>query len=305
LDVVRLPVITGCTATGKSALALAIADRHPVVIVSADSRQVYRSFDIGTAKPSAADQARTPHAAIDVAEPTERFNASRWAAVADAAIRDARAAGRAPLIVGGTGLYLKALFEPLFDEPALDLAARRALEADLSRLPTDELRQRVLQLDPARAHLGRAQLLRALEVAILTGTPISTWHREAARPARYAARYLVADAGEALSGRIIERLDQMLHGGWSDEVRRLMGTVPPEAPAWKATGYDAMRRMLAGEVDPDAARQEILARTRQFAKRQRTWFRHQLPPGATRLDASDMPRAVRDALGWWTMEALT
>ena len=306
LDVVRLPVITGCTAAGKSALALAIADRHPVVIVSADSRQVYRGFDVGTAKPSAAQRDRTPHAAIDVAEPTERFNASRWAAVAEAAIHDALATGRSPLIVGGTGLYLRALFEPLFEEPQLDPAARHALETELRGLSTDELRRRVQRLDPERAHLGRTQLLRAIEVALLSGMPISTWHREARRPPRFAARYLVADAGDALHGRIAARLDQMLQEGWPEEVRALMGQIPAEAPAWNATGYDAVRRMVSGELGAAAARQEILVRTRQFAKRQRTWIRHQLPPASTRwLDASHVSRAIDDALGWWTMEELT
>ena len=226
LDVVRLPVITGCTSAGKSALAFAIAARHPVVIVSADSRQIYRRFDIGTAKPSAADQAAVPHAMIDVAEPDERFNAARWADLAEHAVRDALATARMPLVVGGTGLYLRALFEPLFHEPQLDPAARAALEQELATRSTEALRRWVQQLDPPRAHLGRTQLLRAAEVALLTGTPISTWHSEARRPARFAARYLVADAGAALGPRIAARVDDMFRAGWIDEVRALAQSVP-------------------------------------------------------------------------------
>jgi tRNA dimethylallyltransferase len=276
---------------------------HPVLIVSADSRQIYRHFDIGTAKPSAADRHLVPHAGIDIADPADRFNAARWAQVAEDAIRDAVARGLTPLIVGGTGLYLRALFEPLFHEPPLDAAARLALEAELAPRSTAELQRWVAQLDPLRAHLGRTQLLRAIEVALLTGTPISTWHREAQRPARYTARYLIADAGEQLATQLAVRVDAMLHTGWIDEVRRLAETVPAEAPAWKATGYATARRIAAGALGTAAGREEILISTRQYAKRQRTWMRHQLPTDWTaRVDTRLMTQAIDEALGWWTEE---
>ena len=306
MGVVRLPVITGPTAAGKSALGMALAARHPVTIISADSRQIYRWFDLGTAKPSAADRARVPHAGIDIADPGERYNAARWAAVAEQSICDALAAGRAPLLVGGTGLYLRALFEPLFHEPELDATARRALEEHLTAISTAELRRWVQELDPARSHLGRTQLLRAAEVALLTGVPISTWHRESARPARFAPRYLVADAGAELAARIEQRIDGMFDAGWLDEVRALGVSVGPDAPAWKATGYEAVRRLSEGTLDRAGARQEILIGTRQYAKRQRTWIRHQLPAAlVTRVDTQSITQAVDEALGWWTEEATT
>ena len=303
MDVVRLPVITGCTGAGKSTVAMAIAARHPVLIVSADSRQIYRHFDIGTAKPTAAERHRVPHAGIDIAEPVERFNAARWAQVAERAVAEARAGGLTPLIVGGTGLYLRALFEPLFHEPPLDPEARLAIESDLTPRSTAELQRWVAQLDPPRAHLGRTQLLRAIEVALITGVPISTWHAEARRPARFAARYLLADAGEALAPRLAARLDEMLRAGWLDEAQRLAARVPADAPAWKATGYAAARRMADGSLDPVAGREEIVVSTRQYAKRQRTWMRHQLPAGqVTRVDTRGMTQAIDEALGWWTEE---
>jgi tRNA dimethylallyltransferase len=280
-----IPVVCGPTAAGKSAVAFALARRHPITIIVADSRQIYRRFDIGTAKPTTAEQAVVPHQGIDLIDPTERFSAAAWAERADRWIDQARAEGRIPLVVGGTGFYLRALFEPLFDEPKLDIAARRRLEAFLAPLSFEELRRWCLALDPERAHLGRAQLLRAVEVSLLTGCRLSDLHRARARPARRLARYLVVDVGPALAGRIETRLDAMLDGGWVDEVRGLIETVPADAPAWNATGYRAVRDLVRGVSDQAAARQQILIATRQYAKRQRTWLRHQMDDSAvTRLD---------------------
>ena len=293
-----IPVVCGPTAAGKSAVAFGLALRHPITIIVADSRQIYRSFDVGTAKPSAAEQAAVPHRGIDLIDPAERFSAAAWAARADRWIDEARAAGRIPLVVGGTGFYLRALFEPLFDEPELDRRARRQLEAVLAPCSFDELRRWCLALDPERAHLGRAQLLRAIEVALLTGHRLSDLHRARARPARRSARYLVVDPGPALAGRIEARLDAMLDGGWVDEVRGLIEKVPADAPAWNATGYRAVRELVRGAGDRDAARQQILIATRQYAKRQRTWLRHQIDERlVTRLDPAD-PSSVALAERW-------
>jgi tRNA dimethylallyltransferase len=283
-----IPVVCGPTAAGKSAVAYALARRHPLTIIVADSRQIYRGFDIGTAKPDAAEQAAVPHHGIDLIEPTERYSAAAWAERADGWIEKARAAGRIPLVVGGTGFYLRALFEPLFDEPALDAYARRQLEAVLAPLSLDELRRWCLAIDPERAHLGRAQLLRAIEVALISGQRLSDLHRLRARPARRSARYLVVDPGPALAGRIEARLDAMLDGGWVDEVRGLIESVPADAPAWNATGYRVVRELVRGTIDRATARQQILIATRQYAKRQRTWIRHQIDDSAvTQLDPSD------------------
>ena len=288
-----IPVVTGPTAAGKSAVALTLARRQPITIIVADSRQIYRGFDVGTAKPSAAEQEAVPHRGIDLIEPTERFSAAAWAGLADHWIDEAHAEGRIPLVVGGTGFYLRALFQPLFDEPELDTRARRRLEGVLAPLSFDELRRWCLALDPERAHLGRAQLLRAIEVALLSGHRLTDLHRARARPARRSARYLVVDAGAALAGRIETRLDAMLDGGWVDEVRGLIEEVSAEAPAWNATGYRAVRDLVRGVIDRDAARQQILIATRQYAKRQRTWLRHQIEESAvSRLDSRDPSSAA-------------
>lgn len=293
-----ISVVCGPTAAGKSIVTLALARRHPITIIVADSRQIYRGFDIGTAKPDATEQAAVPHRGIDLAEPTERYSAAAWAERADRWIEEARAAGRIPVVVGGTGFYLRALFEPLFDEPELDAHARRQLETVLAPLSLDELRRWCLALDPERAHLGRAQLLRAIEVAIISGQRLSDLHRLRARPARRLARYLVVDPGPALAGRIEARLDAMLDGGWVDEVRGLIGSVPANAPAWKATGYRAVRELVDGTIDRAVARQRILIATRQYAKRQRTWLRHQIDESVvTRLDPAD-PAAAALAERW-------
>ena len=283
-----IPVICGPTAAGKSAIALWLARYHPLTLVVADSRQIYRSFDIGTAKPSHHEQAAVPHRGIDLIDPVERYSAAAWASHADRWIDEARAEARIPVVVGGTGFYLRALFEPLFDEPELDPAARQQMERLLAPLSFAELRRWCAALDPDRAHLGRTQLTRSIEVALLTGHRLSDLHRARARPARRSARYLVVDPGPALAGRISERLDAMLAGGWVEEVSRLVETVPNDAPAWNATGYRAVRELVCGMTDFQATRQRILIATRQYAKRQRTWFRHQLDDAlVTRLDPAD------------------
>ena len=262
-----------------------IAEHRAATIISADSRQVYRGFDAGTAKPSAADRAGVPHHGVDVADPRDRYSAARWADAADGWIEETLTAGRTPLVVGGTGLYLRALFDGLFDEPALEPERRAAVESALATFSLAELRRWVRTLDPARAHLGRAQLTRAIEIACLTGRRVSDLHRGRASSPRWRARYLVVDPGPVLAARIGARIDRMLDHEWPDEVQRLMETVPADAPAWNATGYDVVRRLVGGAMSRPAAREEILIETRQYAKRQRTWFRHQLPAArVTRVD---------------------
>ncbi|HET7458508.1 MAG TPA: tRNA (adenosine(37)-N6)-dimethylallyltransferase MiaA [Gemmatimonadaceae bacterium] len=297
-----ISVICGPTAAGKSVLALALAEREGLAIVSADSRQVYRGFDVGTAKPTAAERARVPHFGIDVVDPTSRYSAARWASDAEGWIAEAVAAGREPIVVGGTGLYLRALFSPLHDAPALDEERRRTLESELARLSTADLRRWCEQLDPARAHLGRTQLLRSVETALLTGRRLGDVHREAARAARYAARYLVVSPEPAvLAGRIERRVGAMLDAGWVDEVRELEQRLPPDAPAWTASGYGTVRRLAAGEITRDEAARAIMIETRQYAKRQRTWFRHQLGGGGavTQVDPDDA-RAADVVAAWWS-----
>ena len=295
-----LRVICGPTAAGKSAIALRLAERHGGAIVSADSRQLYRGFDIGTAKPLPHEQASVPHYGVDVANPTERWSAARWAGNAREWIAEAERDGRLPLIVGGTGFYISALATPLADAPPLDGARRASLASVLEKLSTAELRRWTQELDPPRAHLGRTQLLRAVDTALLSGRRLSdSYARQRSRGARL--RYLVVDPGrERLRERIARRVDAMLEAGWLDEVRVLMGTVPHDAPAWNATGYAALRDHLEGRMSLEAAREKVIVDTRRYAKRQRTWFRHQLPEAdTTRLDPCD-PGADELVEAWWS-----
>lgn len=294
-----LRIVCGPTGAGKSALALALAEAQGLTILVADSRQVYRGFDIGTAKPTVAERMLVPHEGLDLADPTERYSAAAWAAQAAEVIR--RVGVERVLIVGGTGLYLKALTEPLFEEPPLDPERRAALAAELEPLDTATLRRWVENVDACRAGLGRTQLLRALEVAMLTGRRISDLHREEARAPHWRARWLVVDPGNALHARIERRIEQMLADGWLDEVRALEARVPDFAPAWNACGYEALRALVLGASSLEEAKRTILVSTRQYAKRQRTWFRHQLTDEAvTHIDPRSADAA--DAAGRWCSE---
>lgn len=292
----------GPTAAGKSAIAMWLARRHPLVIISADSRQVYRHFDVGTAKPSAAERASVQHRGIDVADPTERCSAFDWATDASTWIAEAHAKAHTPLVVGGTGLYMRALYDSSFEEPELPQEGRARLGRFLSSFSVSELRRWSAALDPPRAHLGRTQLLRALEVALLSGHRLSDLHVTRRRAPRHAARYLVVDPGRSLGDRIATRARTMLKGGWIDEVRELETTVPPEAPAWNSTGYRAVRSLVRGEATESAVLDRVVIETRQYAKRQRTWFRYQLPDhDVTRIDptADEWEEAVER---WWNEE---
>jgi len=296
-DGAELRIICGPTAAGKSAVAMRLAARYGLTILSADSRQIYRGFDIGTAKPSARDRALVPHLGLDVADPSERWSAARFAT--DAAAWIANTGVAKTLVVGGTGFYLRALTTPLDSAPPLDPARRAELAAELELVPTDELRRWVFTLDPPRAHLGRTQLLRAAEVALLTGRRLSDAHRESpARPV-VNARWLVVDPGALLHQQIATRLDTMLAGGWPEEVESLGRTVDPAAPAWQACGYETVRELVQGTLTAAAARDAILIATRQYAKRQRTWFRNQLAGArTTRVDPHD-PSCASIVDQWW------
>lgn len=300
MAVASLRVIAGPTAAGKSALALALAQRFPLTIISADSRQVYRGFDIGTAKPTAAEQALVPHRGIDLVEPAQRYSAAAWSAAVDRWTAECETAERVPLVVGGTGFYVRTLVAPLFDEPPLEVDRRRALMGALEKLSTEELRRWCRVLDPDRARLGRTQLLRAAEMALLTGVPISEWYRRSSGAPRHVARYLVLDPGAALHDRIEARARQMLEAGWEAEVAALMTVVPPDAPAWNASGYAAVRELVRGGLVRSRALERIIIDTRQYAKRQRTWFRQQLRGASVTLLDPTRPDALDRAVAWWT-----
>jgi tRNA dimethylallyltransferase len=292
-------VICGPTAAGKTRAAMLCAQFADIAIVSADSRQLYRGFDIGTAKPTAEERGAVPHYGVDVLAPTQRASAAWWASEADGWLRDAIAGDRVPVVVGGTGLYLRALFGELFDEPPMDETRRVELQGELAVLSTPELRRWVEQLDPSRAALGRTQLLRAIEIALFTGRRLSELQRERRTLPRWRARYLVVDPGAELAQRIQDRATEMFRLGWAEEVRVLMQTVPADAPAWNAAGYRAVRAMEEGLATYDDALERVVIDTRQYAKRQRTWFRHQLEGAdVTRLDGAGA--AFDNQLhAWW------
>lgn len=299
-----LRIVAGPTGAGKSALAMALAQRFGANIISADSRQIYRGFDIGTAKPSVADRRAVRHDGIDVAEPTERWNAARWALEAGVWLAENAAQGRPSIIVGGTGLWLRALVRPLADEPPMDAARRAATQHVLNAMETAALRTMVEQLDPARAHLGRAQLLRAAEVALVSGERLSDWHaRGSSRPPRQ-ARWLIVDPGPVLAERLDTRREQMLAEGWLAEVEALMAHVPADAPAWNACGYREIREAVEGQRTLADALDAVRISTRQYAKRQRTWFRTQLDDvgPVTRLDPT-APDALAVAERWFSKES--
>src|SRR5688572_10247088 len=286
-------VVLGPTASGKSAVALQVAQRMGGEILSVDSMQVYRGMDVGTAKPSRDEQARVRHHLIDVVEPTEDFTVARFVDRASAVIDDARRRNVPLVATGGTPLYYKSLFEGLFEGPSADASIR----SQLNEQPLEQLHARLAQVDPsaaARIHANdRKRLVRALEVFELTGRPISSlqteWLAEAGH--RYDAKWfgLMWDKDE-LNRRINARVRQMMEAGWLEETRALLdrfGSLSKTAA--EATGYAELIDHLRGESSLDDAVEQIKIATRQLARRQMKWFRRftdvQWLPGNQPVDA--------------------
>jgi tRNA dimethylallyltransferase len=269
-------VILGPTASGKSALALSLAQRFGAEILSVDSMQVYRHMNIGTAKPTPEEQARVKHHLIDLIDPTETFAVSRFVEMADAIIADARARHVPLIITGGTPMYYKALFEGLFEGPGADDAIR----ARLNEQPLDLLHARLATIDPTaamRIHVNdRRRLVRALEVYELTGKPISSFQSDwESGTLRHAARWfgLLWEKDE-LNRRINARVKLMMQSGWLDETRALLERFETlSQTAAEATGYHELILHLQGQMPLDDAVEQIKIATRQLAKRQMKWFR--------------------------------
>jgi tRNA dimethylallyltransferase len=285
-----IPVITGATATGKTALSLALARRINAHIISVDSRQVYRGMDIGTAKPDATELAAVRHYGIDVVNPDERYSAGRFARDARQWIAQIRSSGRTPLLVGGTGFFLRSLSHPLFAQPHIAEGRRRALEGFLSGLSDADLRRWASALDPfiAAPPRDRQRMLRSIEVSLLAGRPLSWWQRHAPAPEpSLPLRVFVLELPRAeLYRRINERVIRMVQSGLVEEVQRLIGLgYDRDDPGMNATGYPELLDYLEGRIGLDEAIDRIQSATRRYARRQLTWFRHQLPAGARRLDA--------------------
>jgi tRNA dimethylallyltransferase len=277
----RLLVILGATATGKSGLAMRLAEELGAEIVNADALQVYRGLDVGTAKPTPAMRRLVPHHLLDVCEPHERFSAGRFAELAGAAIAHVHRRGKPAILVGGSGLYLRALLEGLSPLPQSDPEVRRALEEDVDRRGLPALYAELERLDPETAArltpADRQRIVRALEVERLSGRPLSSWIRDrpmGAEPVAAAQRLGLTLPRSILYDRIADRVDKMMERGWVAEVEDLLRRgVRPEAPAFQAIGYRQLVEYLRGERSLDEAVEDIIRATRRYAKRQETWFR--------------------------------
>lgn len=275
-----LIVICGPTAAGKTALALELAEGYPVEVISADSRQVYRLMDIGTAKPSVAEQALAPHHLLDVVWPDEAFDAACFARAAGAAIAGVQARGHLPLLVGGTGLYIRALTEGLADVPPGDPQVRAELQAYAESAGPEALHRRLAGVDAEAAAAlhrnDRVRIIRALEVFTLTGQPLSAWQREhgfRTRPYRLLKLGLTLERSD-LYARIDRRAEAMFAGGLVEETEALLKAgYSAELRSLQTIGYREAVRLLRGAVSPDKALLELQQATRRYAKRQLTWFR--------------------------------
>ena len=272
------PVLVGPTAVGKTAVAVAWAARASITVVSADARQVYRGLDVGTAKPARAVVAQVPHVGLDLVEPGERYSAGRFAREAAQWLEQIRAGGRQPLVVGGTGLYVRALAEGLFREPPLDAVRRERLRAWTTAVPAARLAHWAARLDRRYGGGGRQRAARAVEVALLTGRGLSWWQRHARETGAMRPWYIhLTLPREVLQRRVAERVDGMLAAGLVEEVRRVLASgVAPDAPGLDGVGYREVIAMLAGRLPESELRDAIIGATRRYAKRQETWFRHQL-----------------------------
>jgi tRNA dimethylallyltransferase len=273
--------LAGPTACGKTAAALILAQRINAEIVALDSMSLYRGMDIGTAKPTADEQAAVPHHLIDILDPWEDYSVAEYLRAAESACREIVDCGRTPLFVGGTGLYLRALLRGVFEGPPADWAFRTQLNADLEREGMNALHARLRVVDPdsaVRLHPHDARrVIRALEVHHLTGRPASELQQQIPLPPELRPRhvYWLEPPRAWLHDRIDQRVRQMITAGFVEEVRRLMaGPRPPGRTAGRALGYAQIIDHLAGRCSLDAAVAEIQTATRQFAKRQHTWFRN-------------------------------
>jgi tRNA dimethylallyltransferase len=276
----KLVIILGPTAVGKTALALELAERLNGEIINADSQQVYRHMDIGTGKPGLPERERIPHHLIDIVNPDEEFNAALFRRAAGDAIQTIQARGRSAIVCGGTGLYLKALTQGLFEGPGQDAALRRILENEIAELGLGTLYRRLEVIDPAVSRTihpnDRQRIIRALEVYQLTGRPLSEWQKtHAFQDDLFTVLKIGLNRGRSeLYDRINGRSEAMVRIGLLDEVRRLveLGFGLALRPL-QSVGYRQMGAVLQGEASLADALAVMKKETRHLAKRQLTWFR--------------------------------
>jgi tRNA dimethylallyltransferase len=280
----RAVLIAGPTASGKSALALALAERLGGVIINTDSMQVYSHLRVIAARPSPAEEARVPHRLYGHVDEAENYSVGRWCRDIGEALASVRAEGRAPILVGGTGLYFKALTSGLAAVPPIPADIRSAVRGRLESEGVAPLYAELFERDPATAHRlmpnDRSRISRALEVMLATGRSLTDWHKDAMPApldsARAAKVFLTCDRAE-LVARIEKRFAAMLEAGALEEVRALAARqLDPTLPAMKAHGVPWLIRHLKGEISLDEAAAGGVMDTRRYAKRQVTWFRNQM-----------------------------
>lgn len=290
-DVPRAIAIVGPTATGKTGLAIAVARELDGEIISLDSRQAYRGLPIGTAAPDAEELQAAPHHGVGFLDPRETYGAGRFARLAHDWMTEIEARRRVPILAGGTGFFLSALMRPIFREPAMDADRRAALRRWLEERPTDELTGWVGILDPGLSkhleRIDRQRAMRTLELVLLTGRPLSAWFsrgepEHGPLAVRCFALELPADDHRE---RIERRARAQLERGWIEEVRGLRSRGLHDSKAFDAVGYRAVLAHAEGEISTEEAVSRIVSATWAYARRQRTWFRHQLPADAVRVDA--------------------
>ena len=296
----------GPTASGKTRLAMELASRGACQLVSVDSAMIYRGMDIGTAKPSIEERARIPHRLIDLRDPAEPYSAAEFRADALAAGAEILALGQVPVFVGGTMLYYRVLRDGIAEMPSRNDELRAQLAREAESVGWRALHARLSEIDPAaaqRIHPNDPQRLqRALEVALISGKPLSQWWLEgtgggieSVLGCRLIQLVIAPESRSDLHSRIERRLNRMLDAGFLEEVRALRqrGDLDASLPSMKAVGYRQLWRHLDGAIDFDTMREQALAATRRLAKRQLTWLRSW--PGVHRLDSDD-PKLVAHAI---------
>lgn len=292
-----LIAICGATATGKSAIAMALADRLGTEIISADSRQVYREFDIGTAKPTKSEQQAIEHHLIDICDPTEILTVAEYQTQAQTAIAHLQAEGRVPLLVGGTGLYIRAIVKGLKIPQVPPQPELRSQLASLGQPCGYAMLQQVDPISASHIHPhDTVRTLRALEVFYVTGIPISAQQGEA--PPSYPILQIGLDyQDDLLIQRIKHRTEQMIAFGWIEEVQYLHAKYGKDLPLLQTLGYKEMQQYLAGQLSLPEATEQTVLHTRQFAKRQRTWFRADSQIVWFDCDSSDLIERIWSGVG--------
>lgn len=305
-DTPELPmvVVVGPTASGKSALGVWLAEQFGGEVLACDSTQLYRGFDIGTAKPGQTERRGIPHHLIDVLEPIEDATAGGYRQIALAVLERLRSHGRLPILTVGTGLYLRALLEGLADVPQRSDELRERLRTSAENHAQGYLHRLLKRLDPSTAGKIAAadeqKLIRAIEVCVLARQPISEVHRAGRTPLAgwRALKIGLRPQREALYARIQARTDAMLAQGWLEEVRSLMASgLPENAKPFDFIGYRELRQVLRGETELEEGRSTILQATRRYAKRQLTWFRKD-PAVHWLTGFGDDPRVQNEAIDW-------